>query len=1123
MADIAALGLEIKSDGAVEASKNLDKMSESAAKAEIATLSLSSATKASSASALGATRVIAEQAQKTDVLGASVREAAKATAGVVTPAALASAETERLASAQRNAAHWAQGAASAAEVLAAREKAGASASAAHSKEQEHLGLTSKGAAADLRGLGSAVAAIDGPLGGIASRFRSLGTLINQAGLGLAAAALVVAGSILGLKHVFGEYVDETVQAEAASMRLNTALASTGGAAGITRDSLDSMARSLRNVTTFSDNSIKEVQGTLLTFTNIGGKIFERVTLDILDMAQALGESATSAAHRAGIALNDPIRGMLALSRSGVQFTQHQRSMVQALVQSGQGLQAQEIVLKALEQRFGGTAKAAKDTLGGALSDLSNSWKETFRVLGTSSESLRKAIEKLAETLDSPAFQEFAQKIGSMVFNALASVLALLNSTLAVLPAVSQAVLTLGEAWLLVKLPSFLIAGASALAGLIGVEVAVTSLAGAIGVFGGAILGYALKPIALLIDGLRALAVAAVANPFGFIAGAIAVGAVAIYNYRDEIKAFFSDLEGWGKDSINNVIRFFDVLVSDFGAGISRLWGYIRHPLTEQQGSFGQDLSDIAKRAQGTDYLGNMKQERLGQSFQTTVAPASGLGNGANDFNSGGSSGYQQAIESIRERTQALQAEAQMVGRSSVEQDRYLKQIELENVAKKDGLGLSPQRAAQILAEADAYARAGAAKRAAELKDDIGFSRAQLGRSDMEQSVFDRMKSAGLLDNGKPIDATAEAMIRLDGAIKAANNSAQTFTSGFLHDLYDGKSAIDALSDALKNFGARLLDLGVNNVFNSIFGNGGAGANLVSLATGRGQSNGILGGYLIPGVLAEGGPVTRQTAKALHFAVGGEVIGSNVTPSPLAFASGGLVKGPGTGTSDSIPARLSDGEFVATAASTKRYLPVLQAINSGMIDKLASSPNERVSIAANMAAAIAGNVSSNASSLVQGDNFKSMTTQMLSYHGGALMSGMGNVPAYVSNGEFIVGSAAAQTYAPLLKAMNDNSSLAPSSFRDGGVVGSGSSSAPSSRYQPSSAALQNVGFTTSKAAEQTSVHITVAPTFHVENGTSEGVDKMKADIVPIMEKTVQKGLNEFFARNPLGMRLLRNAS
>lgn len=47
-----------------------------------------------------------------------------------------------------------------------------------------------------------------------------------------------------------------------------------------------------------------------------------------------------------------------------------------------------------------------------------------------------------------------------------------------------------------------------------------------------------------------------------------------------------------------------------------------------------------------------------------------------------------------------------------------------------------------------------------------------------------------------------------------------------------------------------------------------------------------------------------------------------------FSTGGYVSGSGTGTSDSIPARLSDGEFVVNARATKSNRALLEAINSG---------------------------------------------------------------------------------------------------------------------------------------------------------------------------------------------------
>lgn len=55
--------------------------------------------------------------------------------------------------------------------------------------------------------------------------------------------------------------------------------------------------------------------------------------------------------------------------------------------------------------------------------------------------------------------------------------------------------------------------------------------------------------------------------------------------------------------------------------------------------------------------------------------------------------------------------------------------------------------------------------------------------------------------------------------------------------------------------------------------------------------------------------------------------SSVNSAKESFAEGGKVNGPGTGTSDSIPANLSNGEFVMTAKATKIFEPLLTVMNS----------------------------------------------------------------------------------------------------------------------------------------------------------------------------------------------------
>ncbi|MBC6458428.1 hypothetical protein [Actinomadura sp. HBU206391] len=74
-----------------------------------------------------------------------------------------------------------------------------------------------------------------------------------------------------------------------------------------------------------------------------------------------------------------------------------------------------------------------------------------------------------------------------------------------------------------------------------------------------------------------------------------------------------------------------------------------------------------------------------------------------------------------------------------------------------------------------------------------------------------------------------------------------------------------------------------------------------------------------GVNLLGGAFGAAHGGYVGYATGGPVKG---------YPTGGPVRGPGTATSDSIPALLSNGEYVINAAATSQYRPLLEAINSG---------------------------------------------------------------------------------------------------------------------------------------------------------------------------------------------------
>jgi hypothetical protein len=76
------------------------------------------------------------------------------------------------------------------------------------------------------------------------------------------------------------------------------------------------------------------------------------------MAAAGFGTAEGNAVSLGKALQDPIKGITALGKSGVTFTDQEKEKIKALTESGKLLEAQELILKAVEGQVGGTAEAS---------------------------------------------------------------------------------------------------------------------------------------------------------------------------------------------------------------------------------------------------------------------------------------------------------------------------------------------------------------------------------------------------------------------------------------------------------------------------------------------------------------------------------------------------------------------------------------------------------------------------------------------------------------------------------------------------------------------------------------------------------------------------------------------
>lgn len=163
-------------------------------------------------------------------------------------------------------------------------------------------------------------------------------------------------------------------------QVNAALASMGPVAGRTTQQLQDQAKALMDISTFDDDDIlKSVTANMLTFGKVTGETFDRAQLAALNLSARLGQDLQSSAIQIGKALNDPIKGVTALTRVGVSFTESQKDQIKAMTQTGNVAGAQAIILGELEKQFGGAAKALHDATPGA--DVQHSWDDFKEKVG----------------------------------------------------------------------------------------------------------------------------------------------------------------------------------------------------------------------------------------------------------------------------------------------------------------------------------------------------------------------------------------------------------------------------------------------------------------------------------------------------------------------------------------------------------------------------------------------------------------------------------------------------------------------------------------------------------------------------------------------------------------------
>jgi hypothetical protein len=267
----------------------------------------------------------------------------------------------------------------------------------------------------------------------------ISALMSPIGLAVGAMAALTAG--------FKIATDEAIEAQQNLAQLQAVLKSTGSAAGVTEKQALDLATALSETTVYSDDAVLSAENLLLTFTKIGKDIFPEATKITADLATALKMDLNSAAMMVGKALNDPIKGIAAMGRAGVQFSEDQKMMIKSLVETGKTAEAQRIILKELETQVGGSAQAMGQTFGGQIEITKNALLNIAESVGTKLlpalgllvKAFSEMVGPIAIAFDSKPVALFFQYVQVLLVNFIAG----LKTTFAIAESVIRAPFTIG--------------------------------------------------------------------------------------------------------------------------------------------------------------------------------------------------------------------------------------------------------------------------------------------------------------------------------------------------------------------------------------------------------------------------------------------------------------------------------------------------------------------------------------------------------------------------------------------------------------------------------------------------------------------------------------------------------
>ena len=279
----------------------------------------------------------------------------------------------------------------------------------------------------------------------------------------------------------------------------------------------------------------------------------------------------------------------------------------------------------------------------------------------------------------------------------------------------------------------------------------------------------------------------------------------------------------------------------------------------------------------------------------------------------------ESVELTKEQVKGLINTEKFLNASNTERERLISLLQMETVLRAANNGNIDDETRALIAQAEARARAREEANAAltldsdlrEVKSALPAFATEAAISELQAQLVARQE---IVDRALEFERISQAehyeiMKALQNDYEMSRREVELKSWGLTIGVVE--NSLGSMAEALKG------GLGESSsIYKAFFAMQKAAA--IAQATVN-TATGITEALKLPP------PMSYIQAGAVA-AAGAAQVATIVATTIQGFKDGGRVRGPGTSTSDSITARLSDGEFVVNARQTQKYLPLLEKIN-----------------------------------------------------------------------------------------------------------------------------------------------------------------------------------------------------